>query len=74
MRSNKSEAIRKRIVHERFALVPAVVGGIIVTFVAATRGGYGAWILWIAVPLLMISLGYFYMVHALPVFLDKGKL
>lgn len=71
MRSGKSEATRKWIAHVRFALVPAIVGGLIVAFVAVTGGEYGAWLLWIAVPLLMISLGYFYLVSALPVLLGK---
>jgi len=72
MRSDKSESVRKWIVKERFALVPAIFGGLIVTFVAATRGAYGAWLLWIAVPLLMISLGYFFLVNALPILMNNG--
>jgi hypothetical protein len=65
MQSNKPEAKRKWNVRGRWAFIPAIVGILIVSFVAATRGAYGAWMLWIAVPLLMISLGYIYLVNAL---------
>ncbi len=51
----------------RFGLVPAVFGALIVAFVVATQGAY-AWLLWIAVPLLMIGLGYLYIISALPIF------
>ena len=44
---------------------------LIVAFVAATRGEYGAWLLWIAIPFLMISLGYLFIISALPVFFDS---
>lgn len=53
-------------------MVLALVGGAIVSFVAATGGRHGAWMLWIAVPFLMISLGYFYVVNALPVFMGQS--
>jgi hypothetical protein len=49
----------------RGAFIPAIAGILIVSFVAATEGAYGAWMLWIAVPMLMISLGYIYLINAL---------
>lgn len=65
MQSDKPEAKRKWNVRGRWAFITAVAGIVIVSFVAATRGTYGAWMLWIAVPLLMISLGYIYVIYAL---------
>lgn len=65
MSSVKSEAKSKWYSKGRWALVLALIGILIVSFVAATQGAYGAWLLWIAVPLLMISLAYFYVVNAL---------
>ena len=53
-------------------MVLAFVGGAILSFVVVTRGTYGAWMMWIAVPFLMISLGYFYLVNALPVFMGES--
>jgi len=69
MQSDQSEATRKWYSKGRWALVLALIGVMIVSFVAATRGEYGAWMLWIAVPLLMISLGYFYLVNAIKYFI-----
>lgn len=65
MQSDKPEAKRKWNVRGRRAFIPAIAGILIVSFVAATGGTYGAWMLWIAVPLLMISLGYIYLINAL---------
>jgi fatty-acid desaturase len=73
MQSDQLEATRKWYAQGRWALVLALIGVVIVCFVVATRGEYGAWMLWIAVPLLMISLGYFYIVNAIPVFLGAGE-
>ncbi len=50
-------------------MILALIGVLIVIFVAVTGGEYGAWLLWIAVPLLMISLGYFYLVNAIKYFI-----
>ena len=71
MQSHRPESARKWIVQMRFGLVPAMVGGVVVAFVA-TRGADDAWLLWFAVPLLMIGLGYLYVVSALPIFLNEG--
>jgi hypothetical protein len=65
MQSDKPEAKRKWEVRGRGAFIPAIAGILIVSFVAATEGAYGAWMLWIAVPMLMISLGYIYLINAL---------
>lgn len=69
---SRSITARKWYGHGRWALVLALIGAAILSFVIVTRGTVGAWMLWIAVPFLMISLGYFYVVNALPVFLGKG--
>lgn len=47
----------------------AIIGIIIIIFVAATGGEYGAWLLWIAIPFLMISLAYFFIINAIRYFL-----
>ena len=72
MQSGQHEVMRGWFAHGRWALVLAFVGGAILSFVVVTRGTYGAWMMWIAVPFLMISLGYFYVVNALPVFTDES--
>jgi len=46
-----------------------LLGLVIVLFVAATGGDYITWTLWIAVPMLMFSLAYLFLVSALPIFL-----
>jgi len=46
-----------------------LTGLVIVLFVAATEGEYVVWTLWIAVPMLMFSLAYLFLVSALPIFL-----
>lgn len=51
------------------ALAALLLGLVIVLLVAATGGTYGVWTLWIAVPLLMFSLAYLFLVSALPIFL-----
>lgn len=71
MQSERSKSIKKWIVRVRFGLVPTIFGGLIVAFVVATQGAHYAWLLWIAVPLLMIGLGYLYVVSALPIFLNE---
>jgi len=68
----QSEATGKWYSRGRWAWVFALIGILIVAFVAATRGEHGAWMLWMAIPLLMISLGYFYLVNALAFFWGKG--
>jgi amino acid transporter len=68
-----SEAARKWYSKGRWALLLAMVGALIVAFVIVTGATCATWLLWIAVPLLMIGLGYIYLRHALPVFLDSGS-
>jgi len=51
------------------ALAALLLGLGIVLFVAATGGTCAVWTLWIAVPLLMFSLAYLFLVSALPIFL-----
>ena len=52
-----------------WALVFAAVGILIIAFMIATGAKYATWLLWIAIPLLMISLGYFFVVNAIKYFL-----
>lgn len=46
-----------------------LLGLVIVLCVVVTGGEYVAWTLWIAVPMLMFSLAYLFLVSALPIFL-----
>lgn len=64
MRSDQQTVKRNWYSRGRWALILVSVGVLMVAFVAATRGEHAAWILWIAVPLLMFSLGYLYIVNA----------
>jgi len=52
-----------------WALVFFLIGLAIVVFEAVTGGRYVAWALWFAVPVLMFSLAYFFLISALPIFL-----
>jgi len=54
----------------RWAISAAIVGMLMVSIVIATGGEHGAWTLWIAIPLLMFSLGYLFLVNAIPVFIN----
>lgn len=47
-----------------------MTGIAILAFVAATEGKYYSWLLWLAIPYLMISLGYAFLVYAVPVYLN----
>ena len=49
--------------------MPAITGMLIVAFVIVTRGEYGAWLLWIAIPMLMLGLGYFFVANAVKYFM-----
>lgn len=51
------------------ALAALLLGLVTVLFVAATGGEYAVWTLWAAVPMIMFSLGYLFLVSALPIFL-----
>lgn len=53
----------------RWALVFAAVGILIIAFIIATGAEYATWLLWIAIPLMMISLGYFFVVNAIKYFI-----
>jgi len=66
---NLSKAGPSWYVRDRWGLVPTITGILIVAFVAATRGEYAAWLLWIAIPMLMIGLGYFVVVNAVRYFM-----
>lgn len=68
MRSDKSRPLRKWSSGEILALALLFLGLADVLFVAATEGEYAVWTLWIAVPMLMVSLLYILLVNALPIF------
>ena len=61
----------------RWAIAFLLVGLAIVLFVAATEGEYLVWTLWLAIPMLMFSFAYLFLVNALPIFLgpppDSGS-
>jgi len=46
-----------------------LIGLVIVLFVLFTDGQYLVWTLWFAIPMLMFSLAYLFLVNALPIFL-----
>lgn len=54
---------------DRWGLVPTLTGILIIALVAATGGQHGAWLLWLAVPMLMVGLGYFAVVNILRYFM-----
>lgn len=70
MQLGPSNAEPRWYVRNRWGLVPTITGILIVSFVAATRGEYGAWLLWIAIPMLMIGLGYFFVINAVRYFIS----
>jgi hypothetical protein len=69
MVSDPSDLRKKWYSNGRWAWAFGIAGIAIVAFVAATEGRYYSWLLWLAIPYLMISLGYAFLVHAVPVFL-----
>lgn len=52
-----------------YAMAFLLLGLLIVLFVVATDLKYATWTLWIAVPMIMFSLAYIFLVSALPIFL-----
>jgi len=72
MQSDGSSTARKWYSNGRWALALAVVGILMIAIVAVTRGEHGAWTLWFAIPMLMISLGYFFVVNAVAFYWGKG--
>lgn len=69
MRLDGGRPTRKWYPGETWALLFLLLGLALVLFVAATEGEYLVWSLWIAVPMLMFSLAYLFLVSALPIFL-----
>ena len=70
MQSSNVETSKRWYSRRRLAILLVLAGVLIVSFVAVTGGEYGAWTLWIAIPLLMVSLGYLFLINAIPVFLS----
>jgi len=73
MQSAKSKTKKKWVFYGRWALVPAIIGILIVAFVIVTGGKYATWTLWIAVPLLMIGLGYIFIINAIASLIAVGR-
>lgn len=71
MSSGATSPTRLWLAKNRWPVLLAVIGVVIIAFVVATRGEQATWLLWIAVPLLMISLGYLFLINAIPVFLES---
>ena len=69
MRSGKPWLPKKWHKGDLYALAFLLLGLVIVLSVAATGLKYATWTLWIAVPMMMFSLAYLFIVSALPIFL-----
>lgn len=69
MRSGRSLLPKKWHTEDIYAMAFLLAGLAIVLFVAATGLKYATWTLWIAVPMIMFSLAYIFLVSALPIFL-----
>lgn len=52
-----------------YALLFLLLGLVDILIVLTTEGEYATWALWIAVPMVMFSLAYIFLVSALPIFL-----
>ncbi len=70
MQSDQQHSSPSWYVRDRWGLVPTVTGVLIVSFVLMTGGEHGVWALWLAIPLLIIGLGYFVVVNAIRYFMD----
>lgn len=73
MRPRKPWFSRKWYAEDVYALAFLLLGLAIVLFVAITEGEYLTWTLWIAVPMIMLSLAYLFLVSALPIFLGPRE-
>lgn len=69
MPQDKSRPSKKWHAEDVWALAFLLLGLVMVLFVAATEGRFIVWILWLAVPMVMFSLAYLFLVNALPIFL-----
>lgn len=73
MQSSKTKTKKKWVFYGRWALIPTIVGILIVAFVIVTGGKYATWTLWIAIPLLMIGLGYIFIINAIASLIAVGR-
>ncbi len=67
MQSGSGQGKAPWYVRWRFGLSPVIVGVLILVFVILTGDRY-AWTLWLAVPILMIGLGYIFIIAAIESF------
>ena len=65
MQSAEPKTKKEWVFYGRWALVPTIIGIAILAFVIVTEGKYATWTMWIAVPLLMIGLGYIFIINAI---------
>jgi hypothetical protein len=63
---------RKWYSQRRIALGLGIGGALIVSFEIVVHAEYGAWMLWIAVPMLLTSLLYFLILYALPIYFGSS--
>ncbi len=56
-----------------WAWVFGIAGIGIIAFVALTEGRYYSWLMWLAIPYLLISFAIALIVYALPSFVDLGE-
>jgi len=71
MQSNEERAPKKWYVRGRWALLLTVIGALLLSFVIVTRGEYATWLMWFAIPFLMIGLAYFFVVNWLAFYWGK---
>ncbi len=57
----------------KWALSPTIIGVAILTFEVVTGAKYAPWLLWFAIPLLMIGLGYIFIINAIAAIISVGK-
>ncbi len=68
-----TRAKKKWVFYGKWALSPTIVGAAILTFEVVTGAKYAPWLLWFAVPLLMIGLGYIFIINAIAAIITVGE-
>jgi hypothetical protein len=73
MQSNPPQHKKNWFLKGLWVWVFGLAGIAIIAFVALTEGRYYAWLLWLAIPYLLISFVAALIVYALPIFLSFGE-
>lgn len=73
MRSNPPEHKRNWLLKGLWAWVFGIAGVGITAFVAMTEGKHYSWLMWLAIPYLLISFAIALIVYALPSFVSQGE-